>query len=124
MAITLTERAAEELKNLMRETEKQNAALRIWIAGGGCAGLQYGMALDDMEPEETDQVFESHGIKIYVDSMSLQYMEGSEVDYIEDVLGGGFRIENPNVVATCGCGHSFQTEEGEVPPGCGSCGCY
>lgn len=122
MPITLTERAACELKELMVSQQKTNAALRIWVAGGGCSGLSYGMALDDGEPEDGDNIFENDGLKIYVDGLSLQYMEGASVDYVDDMMGGGFKIENPNAVSSCGCGSSFKTEGSGG--GCGSgCGC-
>lgn len=123
MAITLTPRAACELKDLMVAESKATAALRVWVSGGGCSGLQYGMALDDAEPEAGDQIFEQDGVKIYVDELSLQYMEGSSVDYVEDTLGGGFKIENPNATSSCGCGSSFKTEDGQSAGGggCGSC---
>lgn len=125
MAITLTERAACELKELMVSQEKMGSALRVWVAGGGCSGLSYGMALDDGEPEDGDQLFQQDGLKIYVDGLSLQYMSGAVVDYVDDVMGGGFKIENPNAVSSCGCGSSFKTEESGAAAGggCGSCGC-
>jgi len=119
--ITLTERAASELSGLINE-QKAGAALRVWVAGGGCSGLQYGMALDDNAPEEDDKVFEQSGIKIFIDGLSLNYMEGASVDYVDDTLGGGFKIENPNATSSCGCGNSFKTE-GSSGGGCGSCGC-
>jgi len=123
--ITLTERAATELKDLMKSQEQANAALRVWVQGGGCSGLSYGMALDNEAPDESDQIFDHDGIKILVDPMSLNYMDGSSVDYVDDVLGGGFKIENPNATSSCGCGSSFKTEdsEGASGGGCGSCGC-
>ncbi len=122
MPINLTERASHELKDLMTSQDKLGSALRVWVAGGGCSGLSYGMALDDADAEDGDVVFEQDGVKIFVDGLSLQYMDGSEVDYIDDMMGGGFKISNPNAVSTCGCGSSFQTEEGAG--GCGSgCGC-
>lgn len=123
MSITLTERAATEIKNLLNEQNKQEAYLRVWVAGGGCSGLQYGMAIDDGQPEENDQTFDSHGVRVLIDSLSLSYMAGSEVDYVEDVLGGGFKIDNPNAAAACGCGSSFSTEEGEGSAGGGCGGC-
>ena len=119
--ITLSERAVVELKGLI-ESEAKDAALRVWVAGGGCSGLSYGMALDDGAPEDGDSVFEQDGIRLYVDPLSLGYMEGANVDYVEEALGGGFKIENPNATSSCGCGSSFKAE-GE---GCGSgggCGC-
>lgn len=128
--ITLTDRAASELSTLLKENDKQNAALRVWVAGGGCSGLQYGMALDDGEPEEGDLTLSDRGIKIFVDTISFKYMTGAVVDYVDDTLGGGFKIENPNAVKSCGCGSSFSAgEEGmegldTSGGGCGSgCGC-
>lgn len=115
--ITLTERAATELKDLITTENKPNAALRVWVSGGGCSGLSYGMALDDNAPEADDQVFEENGIKVFIDSLSLNYMNGSSVDYVDDPMGGGFKIENPNAVSSCGCGNSFSTEDS------GGCGC-
>ncbi|MEX2243124.1 MAG: iron-sulfur cluster insertion protein ErpA [Fimbriimonadaceae bacterium] len=121
MAITLTQRAAQELRSLIEAENKTQAALRVWVAGGGCSGLTYGMALDENKPEDGDQQFEHEGVKIVVDGLSLQYMDGAQVDYVDDSMGGGFKIENPNATGTCGCGSSFQTEEGQGG-GCGSCG--
>lgn len=122
-AITLTPRAATELRDLIEGQENKNVALRVWVAGGGCSGLQYGMALDDQPAEEDDQVFETTGVRLYVDSLSLGYMQGAVVDYVDEVLGGGFKIENPNATSSCGCGSSFKTE-GSSGGGCGSgCGC-
>lgn len=118
--ITLTDRAASELKDLMTSQNKTDAALRVWVAGGGCSGLSYGMALDENAPEPDDKVFEHDGVKLFVDTLSLGYMEGSSVDYVDDVLGGGFKIENPNATSSCGCGSSFKTE-GSAGGGCGSC---
>jgi iron-sulfur cluster assembly accessory protein len=127
--ISLSERAASELKTLIQENDKTNAALRVWVAGGGCSGLQYGMALDDAEPEAGDVVLNDQGVKIYVDEMSLKYMTGATVDYVDDTLGGGFKIENPNAVKSCGCGSSFSTDEEGMEGlsnggGCGSCGSH
>ncbi|HXH61179.1 MAG TPA: iron-sulfur cluster insertion protein ErpA [Fimbriimonadaceae bacterium] len=122
MAITLSPRAAQELKDLIAAENKTSAALRVWVAGGGCSGLTYGMALDENEPEDGDQAFEHEGVKILIDGLSLQYMDGSTVDFVDDSMGGGFKIENPNAISTCGCGSSFQAEGGEGG-GCGSCGC-
>jgi iron-sulfur cluster assembly accessory protein len=122
--ITLSERAASELSDLLKGQDKPSAALRVWVAGGGCSGLQYGMALDDNGPEEGDKVFEDRGVRIVVDEISLNYMAGASVDYVDDTLGGGFKIENPNAVGGCGCGNSFKTADSEGAPagGCGGCG--
>ncbi len=128
--VSLTERAASELQGMLVDNDKSNAALRVWVAGGGCSGLSYGMALDENEPEEGDRVMSDKGIKIYVDELSLRYMVGAVVDYVEDVLGGGFKIDNPKAVKSCGCGSSFSTDDEAMEGldtraggGCGSCGC-
>jgi iron-sulfur cluster assembly accessory protein len=112
--ITLTANAAAKVKGIL-EQEKANlpaGGLRIYVQGGGCSGFQYGMVLDEVA--DGDQVIEAEGVKVIVDPMSLRYLEGAEVDYKEDLMGGGFAIKNPNAKSTCGCGHSFQTE-GEGP---------
>src|SRR5476651_1953220 len=88
-AVTLSERAATELATLIADNGKENALLRVWVQGGGCSGLSYGMALDDNEPEEGDKVLTDRGVRIVVDELSLKYMQGSIVDYVDDVLGGG-----------------------------------
>lgn len=106
----------------MESQSKASSALRVWVAGGGCSGLSYGMALDDQVAEDGDQIFEQDGIRIFVDEMSLGYMSGSSVDYLDDDQGGGFKIENPNAQRTCGCGSSFATEDGQAPAGGGCCG--
>lgn len=130
LPITLSERAASELKTLIADNGKAGAYLRVWVAGGGCSGLQYGMALDENEPEEGDEVIVHQDVKIAVDGLSLRYMTGSVIDYADDVLGGGFKIENPNATKSCGCGSSFSTGEEGIEGletgghgGCGSCGC-
>lgn len=123
--VTLTERAASEVLGLLEKQGKEDHALRVWIAGGGCSGFQYGMALDN-EPANDDQAFECHGVKVLVDPMSIQYLEGAEVDFVDTLMGGGFKVNNPNAASTCGCGHSFQAEGAEGAPegaagGCNSC---
>jgi iron-sulfur cluster assembly accessory protein len=129
--VTLSERAATELKGMFVENNKENAALRVWVAGGGCSGLQYGMAIDDGEPEETDVVLNDQDVRIYVDNLSLKYMTGSVVEFVDDTFGGGFKIENPNATKSCGCGSSFSTEEEGIEGldtgsrgGCGGCGSH
>ena len=108
MTIYITTAATEKVKAVL-EQEKSNlpqGGLRIYVQGGGCSGFQYGMVLDEVT--EGDEVFEKDGIKVIVDPMSMRYLEGAEVDYKEDLMGGGFAIKNPNATSTCGCGHSFQ----------------
>jgi iron-sulfur cluster assembly accessory protein len=107
--INLTNAAATKVKGIL-EQEKANipqGGLRIYVQGGGCSGFQYGMVLDEAAAD--DQIFETDGIKVIVDPHSLRYLEGAEVDYKEDLMGGGFAIKNPNATSTCGCGHSFQS---------------
>jgi len=110
MTINITTAATEKVKAVL-EQEKSNlpqGGLRIYVQGGGCSGFQYGMVLDEVT--EGDEVFEKDGIKAIVDPMSMRYLEGAEVDYKEDLMGGGFAIKNPNAASTCGCGHSFTTD--------------
>src|SRR5260370_39470191 len=110
--IKLTANAAAKVKGIV-EREKQNTpagGLRINVQGGGWSGFSYGMVLD--EPADGDQIIEAEGVKVIIDPMSLRYLEGAEVDYKEDLMGGGFAIKNPNATSTCGCGHSFTTGEG------------
>lgn len=119
--VTLTERAAGEITELLEKQSKQDHALRVWVAGGGCSGFQYGMALDN-ELGEGDQTFESFGVKVFVDPMSMQYIDGAEIDFVDTLMGGGFKVNNPNAASTCGCGHSFQTDdERGQGSACGSC---
>jgi iron-sulfur cluster assembly accessory protein len=95
------------------EAEKASlpdGGLRIYVQGGGCSGFSYGMVLDEVS--EGDQIYETNGVKVIVDPMSLRYLEGAEVDYKEDLMGGGFAIKNPNAASTCGCGHSFNAGGG------------
>ena len=117
--LTITASAAQAVKDMLDKRGLDNHALRVYISGGGCSGQQYGMALEG-DPGETDFSFEAHGVKVVVDDVSMGYLNGSVVDYVEDVMGSGFKIENPNATSTCGCGHSFQTG-GEPADGGGSC---
>jgi iron-sulfur cluster assembly protein len=122
-AVTLTQAAADKLIGIMDEKGlRQTHALRVFVGGGGCSGMQYGMTFDS-EPRDTDTVFEQHGLRVIVDERSLPYINGANIDYVDSLMGGGFHIENPNAVSSCGCGHSFRTKEGEASgaAGCGSC---
>ena len=105
--INITTNAAQKVKTIL-EQEKESipaGGLRIYVQGGGCSGFQYGMVLD--EAADGDQIFEREGVKVIIDPMSLRYLEGAEVDYKEDLMGGGFAIKNPNATSSCGCGKSF-----------------
>jgi iron-sulfur cluster assembly accessory protein len=104
--INLTETAAEKVKGIVaQEAGAAQSGLRIYVQGGGCSGFSYGMVLDEVG--EGDEVFEQSGVKVIIDPMSLRYLEGAQVDYKDDLMGGGFAIKNPNAASTCGCGHSF-----------------
>ncbi|MDE3025766.1 MAG: iron-sulfur cluster insertion protein ErpA [Acidobacteriota bacterium] len=122
--IALTPAAAAKIRTLMAE-ETDVSVLRVAIEGGGCSGFQYGLGFD-RGAQEGDHAFEIEGVKVVVDPFSAPYLKGSTVDYLETIQESGFKIDNPNAVASCGCGHSFQVAEGEAPEdgahGCGS-GC-
>lgn len=113
--VTLTETAANQIKHIMKENGEEEAYLRIGVEGGGCGGLSYAIGFSH-ELEEEDTLFEQFGIKIVVDDYSLPALKGSKIDYIESVMGGGFAIDNPNAVSTCGCGSSFRTAENSGTP--------
>lgn len=124
--ITLTERAAQEVKDILEQQGNPGGVrLRVYVAGGGCSGLQYGMALDETV-DEGDELFADSGVEIVLAPMDIRYLQGAIVDYVTTPMGGGFKVENPNAVKTCGCGSSFSTEddaEGRtITGGCGSCG--
>src|SRR3990172_5013310 len=120
--VSLTDGAVERVQALLQERELKGYALRVFISGGGCSGLQYGMALEG-QPRETDHRFAFEGVDVVVDPMSMDYLAGATIDYVDDLMGGGFKIENPNAVASCGCGHSFRTSREGAADG-GSCGCH
>lgn len=121
--LTVTPLAAKKLQAVLNEKNLTGYGLRVFVAGGGCSGFQYGMAFEN-STEEGDNVFDSGGVRIYVDSASAAYLEGATVDYIDSLMGGGFRIENPNAVSTCSCGQSFSTSESGAAHDHGSsCGC-
>ncbi len=121
--ITLTEHAAEMVRKLMVEHKREGHGLRLYIAGGGCSGFQYGMMLDE-EPEKQDLVFESHGVRVFLDPTSAPYLKGTEVDWQDggDLANSGFKINNPNAVSTCGCGQSFNTADNAGSSTASSCG--
>jgi iron-sulfur cluster insertion protein len=105
-ALVFTEHAAEKVKELSTRQDNPGSMLRVYIQGGGCSGFQYGFALEGAENED-DMVVETDGVKLLVDPMSFQYLMGAEIDYLEDLQGARFVINNPNATTTCGCGSSF-----------------
>ncbi|USZ68064.1 iron-sulfur cluster assembly accessory protein [Halorussus salilacus] len=108
--IEVTETAAEKALALLdsEDLDADEAGLRLFVQQGGCAGLSYGMRFDEA-PEEDDTIYEHHELRVFVDPASLNYIEGSVVDFEEGLQGAGFHVENPNVVSECGCGESFRT---------------
>lgn len=101
-AITLTDVAASKIGELLSGQEDNAQALRVAVRGGGCSGFQYALAFD--KPKDDDHIFEVDGVAVVVDKVSMQFVFGSEVDYVEGLQGAGFQVNNPNVVAACGCG--------------------
>ena len=108
--INMTPAAADKVRELLAQENDPSLALRVFVAGGGCSGLQYGMTLD--EEQEGDTVIAISGFNILVDEMSVGYIDGSEIDYVDSLMGAGFTVNNPNAVSSCGCGHSFKTAGG------------
>jgi iron-sulfur cluster assembly accessory protein len=100
--------AASKITELLAEENKEGSGLRVFVQGGGCSGFQYGLMIEETGTD-ADQVFESNGVKLYIDPISVRYLGGAHVDFLDTVTGGGFTIKNPNAVSTCGCGQSFST---------------
>jgi iron-sulfur cluster assembly accessory protein len=120
--VQLTPLAAERLQKILAEKNLPNHGLRVFVAGGGCSGMQYGMAFEG-QARDQDAVFQSSGVTLYIDPISRDYLLGASIDYVDNLMGGGFRIENPNAVSTCGCGSSFRTKDsGEASSG--GCNCH
>jgi iron-sulfur cluster assembly accessory protein len=109
-AVTVSDTAAEKIRALTASNEEPGEqALRVAVKGGGCSGFQYALALD--KPKDEDHVFEDNGVSVIVDKVSMQFVFGSQVDYVDGLQGAGFTVNNPNVVAACGCGSSFQVKD-------------
>lgn len=103
LRMTITKTAAEHLKEILADEGK--SGLRVFVQGGGCSGFQYGLMVDD--PQSGDSVFDGEGVSLYVDPISIRYLQGATVDYSDNLMGGGFTIKNPSATSTCGCGSSF-----------------
>ena len=114
--VSLSDAAAGKLQELTREEANPAIGLRVYVYSGGCSGFRYGMMLED-QPTPEDVTIESNGVKIYVDGQSTQYLSGSEIDYVDTLMGAGFTVNNPNAVSACGCGSSFRTTESAGSPG-------
>ncbi|HEX9998677.1 MAG TPA: iron-sulfur cluster insertion protein ErpA [Abditibacterium sp.] len=126
--INITDTAAAKVHGLLQAQEKPNAMLRVFVSGGGCSGYSYGMTLEE-DAMEGDQQFSVNGVGVIIDPRSAQYLEGANIDFVDNMMGGGFKIDNPNAASSCGCGSSFTPKEGEAEGeaapaaagGCGSC---
>lgn len=105
--IQMTEAAVNMVQNLLEQKQVPDHGLRVFVSGGGCSGMQYGMALEE-EPRPYDNVVETNGIRVFIDPTSMMYLAGATIDYVDSLMGGGFSIDNPNAVSSCGCGHSFK----------------
>lgn len=119
--MTVTEAAAAKAGELLKN-QPENAAVRVFIKSGGCSGYSYGMSIDDRRLDG-DLVFEDRGVRLVVDPRSWPLLRGSEIDYVENMMGGGFSVNNPNATSACGCGSSFRTDGRTAPGGEGSVGC-
>ena len=106
--INVTSIAAEKISELLTDEGKPSAGLRVFVQGGGCSGFQYGLMIEESEPTaDVDRVVESNGVRLFVDPISVRNLKGAEVDFVDNLSGGGFTIKNPNAKSTCGCGSSF-----------------
>ena len=113
--LSLTDAAAGKLKELTAGEANPNIGLRVYVYSGGCSGYRYGMMLEDA-PTEADRVLEANGVRVYVDDKSIGLLQGSQIDYVDTLMGAGFTVNNPNAVAACGCGSSFRTADDEGSP--------
>lgn len=121
--VYLTDSAVATVKNLLVQKEVPNHGLRVFVAGGGCSGMQYGMALE-AEARPYDHVIEKDGVKVFVDPTSMMYLNQATIDYEDSIMGGGFKIDNPNAASSCGCGSSFKSAgSSDAASSGGGCGC-
>ncbi len=114
--VHLTDAAASKLRELTAQEPNPAMGLRVYVYSGGCSGFRYGMMLED-QPTADDVTVSSNGVTVYVDGQSTQYLTGSEIDYVDTLMGAGFTVNNPNAVSACGCGSSFRTADSEGAPG-------
>src|SRR5256885_16151735 len=122
--VTLSEKAASEIKAIMDQNGGTYQGVRVFVAGGGCSGLSYGMEICDEPATAEDQIFETLGVKVIVDLASYEYLKGASIDFDDRLGGAGFKINNPNPAKSVGCGNSFATaERGEESAQGGGCGC-
>jgi iron-sulfur cluster assembly protein len=114
--VHISDAAAGKLRELTAAEANPKIGLRVYVYSGGCSGYRYGMMLED-QPTSEDVAVESNGVRVYVDAASTQYLTGSEIDYVDTLMGAGFTVNNPNAVSACGCGSSFRTEDSAGSPG-------
>ncbi len=108
--VSVTAEAAHKISQLLAEEQKTEAGLRVFVQGGGCSGFQYGLMIEEGTGDaDADRIFQSNGVTLFVDPISVRYLSGAEVDFVDNLMGGGFTIKNPNAKTTCGCGQSFGT---------------
>jgi iron-sulfur cluster assembly accessory protein len=110
--LSLSDAAAAKLRDLTKEETNPNIGLRVYVYSGGCSGYRYGMMLED-QPTAEDHTLEANGVRVYVDGQSIPLIQGSQIDYVDTLMGAGFTVNNPNAVAACGCGSSFRTADDE-----------
>jgi iron-sulfur cluster assembly accessory protein len=110
--VSLSDAAVSKLRELTKEETNPAIGLRVYVYSGGCSGFRYGMMLEDA-PTPEDRILDASGIKVYVDGGSVDLLKGSEIDYVDTLMGAGFTVNNPNAVAACGCGSSFRTADDE-----------
>jgi len=108
--LSLSDAAATKLRELTKDEPSPNIGLRVYVYSGGCSGYRYGMMLED-QPTAEDNVLEANGVRVYVDGNSIPLISGSQIDYVDTLMGAGFTVNNPNAVAACGCGSSFRTAD-------------
>ena len=108
--VSLTDAAATKLRELTAEEANPHIGLRVYVYSGGCSGFRYGMMLEDA-PTDEDRVLQANGVRVYVDGKSVDLLQGSQIDYVDTLMGAGFTVNNPNAVAACGCGSSFRTAD-------------
>ena len=108
--VSLTPKATDKLREVLSKQDRQDLALRVYVTPGGCSGFSYGMTFAD-STEDDDAIIEHDGVRVVVDPMSAMYLKGSEIDFVDALMGGGFALRNPNAVSSCGCGQSFKTAD-------------
>lgn len=111
-SVTLTQEAVSRLRGVLDSQSAPDGALRVYVTPGGCSGFSYGMSIE-AEPEEDDEIVEQEGVRVAIDAFSQQYLRGSQIDFIDSLMGGGFTVVNPNAVRNCACGQSFDTQASE-----------